>query len=39
MMPLSDRDIDLQDEFTESPDEILDNDYGPDNSGEEEDDE
>jgi hypothetical protein len=40
MMPLSDREIDSQDEFPESVvDEMLDDDYGPDNSDEEEDDE
>ena len=36
MMPLSDRDIDSGDEFPESVvDEMLDNDYGPDNSDDE----
>lgn len=35
MMPNEDK----EDEFPESPDDILDDDYGPDNSDEEEDDE
>lgn len=40
MMPLSDREIDSQDEFPECVvDEMLDDEYGPDNSDEEEEDE
>lgn len=36
MMPLSDLAINVDVEFPESPDEISDDDYGPDNSDEEE---
>ena len=40
MMPVSDSDIGNKDEFPESVvDEMLDDDYGPDNSDEEDDDE
>lgn len=38
MMPQSDREINSEDEFSESVvDEMLDDDFGPDNSDEEED--
>ena len=36
MMPLLDRDIGNEEEFPELPDEISDDDYGPDNSDEDE---
>jgi hypothetical protein len=40
MMPTNDRDISPEEEFPESVvDEMLDDDYGPDNSDEEEEDE